>query len=144
MLCVKAITVNLIVRTEEPVVGGWSEKQCRWVLGYDWWFGLSLRAALWAPNSLGFVPSPESAEASLNSIVLVYSCMRRWHVCSEMSATVSGSPGRISRSFTQSIPDVTLYGDGGTMRALRTGQRPRMDVRSAAAPYFCVSVLMAG
>uniref|UniRef100_A0A671SRA7 FERM domain-containing protein n=1 Tax=Sinocyclocheilus anshuiensis TaxID=1608454 RepID=A0A671SRA7_9TELE len=68
--------------------------------------------------------------------------MRRWHVCSEMSATVSGSPGRISRSFTQSIPDMTLYGDVGTMRALRTAQRPRMDIRSAAALYFCVSVLM--
>lgn len=76
-----------------------------------WWSGVSLLAALWAVNRLGFVLSPESAEASLSAFVPVYSCTRRWHVYPEMSATVSGSPGRISRSSKQSIPEVTLYWD---------------------------------
>lgn len=42
-----------------------------------WWAAHLLLAALWALNSLCFVPSPESAEASLSAIVLVYSCTRR-------------------------------------------------------------------
>lgn len=111
-----------------------------------WWAGVSLLAALWAVNRLGFVPSPESAEASLSAFVPVYSCTRRWHVYPEMSATVSGSPGRISRSSKQSIPGVTLYWDKEGVRECWTTPHGCSDrsTFTALPQSLCVSVLTAG